>query len=230
MPAPYLVVERLPACRLSALAARSAWLRGNAPVRRAGPGGRPGRGGRRRSRPCTSASQRSAICRRLSSRCHRSATCTARGAPSPMPRAYSVERSRAMVRIPRWRLSRLASRRSGPAAGRPRDAAPGRREWCHRSGPCAGPSRRRRAREGPGVAAGAGGGPGAAPCRCSSACRSAAACAHPAYSDETSHRFRSKPATCSEANQPGIPMMPAGVAVGFADGFIELGGRVVRQA
>jgi hypothetical protein len=51
-----------------------------------------------------------------------------------------------------------------------------------------------------------------------------------AYSDETSHRFRSKPATCSEANQPGIPMMPAGVAVGFADGFIELGGRVVRQA
>ena len=51
-----------------------------------------------------------------------------------------------------------------------------------------------------------------------------------AYSDETSHQFRSKPATCSEANQPGIPMMPAGVAVGFADGFIELGGRVVRQA
>jgi putative transposase len=31
-----------------------------------------------------------------------------------------------------------------------------------------------------------------------------------AYSDETSHRFRSKPATCSEANQPGIPRMPAG--------------------
>ena len=53
---------------------------------------------------------------------------------------------------------------------------------------------------------------------------------HGAYSDETSHRFRSKPATCSEANQPGIPMMPAGVAVGFADGFIELGGPVVRQA
>jgi hypothetical protein len=51
-----------------------------------------------------------------------------------------------------------------------------------------------------------------------------------AYSDETSHRFRSKPATCSEANQPGIPMMPAGVAVWFADGFIELGGRVARQA
>ena len=51
-----------------------------------------------------------------------------------------------------------------------------------------------------------------------------------AYSDETSHRFRSKPAACSEANQPGIPMMPAGVAVWFADGFIELGGRVVRQA
>jgi IS4 transposase len=50
-----------------------------------------------------------------------------------------------------------------------------------------------------------------------------------AYSDETSHRFRSKPAACSEANQPGIPMMPAGVAVGFADGFIELGGRVARQ-
>src|SRR4051794_19327208 len=28
---------------------------------------------------------------------------------------------------------------------------------------------------------------------------------------ETSHRFGSKPAACSEANQPGIPMMPAGV-------------------
>jgi MFS family permease len=50
-----------------------------------------------------------------------------------------------------------------------------------------------------------------------------------AYSDETSHRFRSKPATCSEANQPGIPMMPAGVAVWFTDGFIELGGRIARQ-
>src|SRR3954469_24397456 len=43
-----------------------------------------------------------------------------------------------------------------------------------------------------------------------------------AYSDETSHRFRSKPAACSEANQPGTPMMPAGVAVWFADGFLEL--------
>ena len=33
------------------------------------------------------------------------------------------------------------------------------------------------------------------------------ACAH---SDDGSHRFRSKPATCSDRSQPGIPMIPAG--------------------
>ena len=32
----------------------------------------------------------------------------------------------------------------------------------------------------------------------------------PAHSDDSSHRFRSKPATCSERSQPGIPMIPAG--------------------
>ncbi len=31
-----------------------------------------------------------------------------------------------------------------------------------------------------------------------------------AYSDDCSHRFRSKPAICSERSQPGIPMIPAG--------------------
>jgi hypothetical protein len=31
-----------------------------------------------------------------------------------------------------------------------------------------------------------------------------------AHSDDCSHRFRSKPATCSERSQPGIPMIPAG--------------------
>jgi hypothetical protein len=32
----------------------------------------------------------------------------------------------------------------------------------------------------------------------------------PAHSDDCSHRFRSKPALCSERSQPGIPMIPAG--------------------
>jgi hypothetical protein len=32
----------------------------------------------------------------------------------------------------------------------------------------------------------------------------------PAHSDDCSHRFRSKPAICSERSQPGIPMIPAG--------------------
>jgi len=31
-----------------------------------------------------------------------------------------------------------------------------------------------------------------------------------ADSDDVSHRFRSKPATCSDRSQPGIPMIPAG--------------------
>ena len=31
-----------------------------------------------------------------------------------------------------------------------------------------------------------------------------------AHSDDCSHRFRSKPATCSDRSQPGIPMIPAG--------------------
>ena len=31
-----------------------------------------------------------------------------------------------------------------------------------------------------------------------------------AHSDDFSHRFRSKPATCSDRSQPGIPMIPAG--------------------
>ena len=31
-----------------------------------------------------------------------------------------------------------------------------------------------------------------------------------AYSDDCSHRFRSKPATCSDRSQPGVPMIPAG--------------------
>jgi predicted transposase YbfD/YdcC len=31
-----------------------------------------------------------------------------------------------------------------------------------------------------------------------------------AHSDDCSHRFRSKPAICSERSQPGIPMIPAG--------------------
>ena len=31
-----------------------------------------------------------------------------------------------------------------------------------------------------------------------------------AHSDDCSHQFRSKPATCSERSQPGIPMIPAG--------------------
>jgi len=31
-----------------------------------------------------------------------------------------------------------------------------------------------------------------------------------AHSDDCSHRFRSKPALCSERSQPGIPMIPAG--------------------
>ena len=31
-----------------------------------------------------------------------------------------------------------------------------------------------------------------------------------AYSDDCSHRFRLKPATCSDRSQPVIPMIPAG--------------------
>jgi len=31
-----------------------------------------------------------------------------------------------------------------------------------------------------------------------------------AHSDDCSHRFRLKPATCSDRSQPGIPMIPAG--------------------
>jgi hypothetical protein len=31
-----------------------------------------------------------------------------------------------------------------------------------------------------------------------------------AHSEDCSHRFRSKPAICSERSQPGIPMIPAG--------------------
>ena len=31
-----------------------------------------------------------------------------------------------------------------------------------------------------------------------------------AHSNDCSHRFRLKPATCSDRSQPGIPMIPAG--------------------
>lgn len=72
-----------------------------------------------------------------------------------------------------------ASGRSGPAAGRRRDASPGRREWSRRSRPCVGPSRRHPGCEGLDTAAEAGGAPGAAPCRRSPACRAAAASARP---------------------------------------------------
>ena len=40
-----------------------------------------------------------------------------------------------------------------------------------------------------------------------------------AHSDDCSHRFRSKPATYSDRSQPGIPMIPAGVAVSFTSGM-----------
>jgi len=39
-----------------------------------------------------------------------------------------------------------------------------------------------------------------------------------AHSDDVSHRFRPKPATCSDRSQPGIPMIPAGVAVRIVSG------------
>ncbi len=45
---------------------------------------------------------RSSASRRLRSRCQRSATCSAPDAPAVAPWAYSVERSRAMVRTPGW--------------------------------------------------------------------------------------------------------------------------------
>ena len=66
-------------------------------------------GGRRPRRPWMLASQRSSICRALDSKCQRSATCTARGAPSAMPRAYSLDRSRATTWIPRRRRSQPAN-------------------------------------------------------------------------------------------------------------------------
>jgi len=81
--------------RLSELTCTSEALRGNGPVRLAGTAPpSSGRAGSRRSRPCAPASQRSTAWRRLASRCHRSATWTAAGAPIAMPLAYSVERSR----------------------------------------------------------------------------------------------------------------------------------------
>jgi hypothetical protein len=33
---------------------------------------------------------------------------------------------------------------------------------------------------------------------------------HRAHSDDVSHRFQPKPATCSDRSQPAIPMIPAG--------------------
>lgn len=65
-------------------------------------------GGKSFRRGWTRASQRSIIWRALSRRCRRSATCTAAGAPSVVPRAYSVERSRATSRIYGWRRSHAA--------------------------------------------------------------------------------------------------------------------------
>ena len=42
--------------------------------------------------------------------------------------------------------------------------------------------------------------------------------AEPAYSDEISRCFRSKPAACSDRSQPGLPMIPAGWTARFASG------------
>ena len=63
------------------------------------------------------ASQRSSICRALDNKCQRSATCTARGAPSAMPRAYWLDRSRATTWIPRRRRSQPANVAARAQAG-----------------------------------------------------------------------------------------------------------------
>jgi len=56
-----------------------------------------------------------------------------------------------------------------------------------------------------------------------------ALCGPTADSDEVSRRFRLKPATCSEANQPVIPTKPAGVAERTASGVNEVSLRRLRQ-
>ena len=78
------------------------------------------------------------------SRCQRSATCRARGAPRLAPRAYSVERSRPRPRC--WnavQANRPASSRCDPGGGRRRDVGPSPRLWCHSCDPSSWPSRRR---------------------------------------------------------------------------------------
>jgi len=95
------------------------------------------------------------------------------------------------------------------------------------SGPCGGPSRRRRAREEPGVAAKAGGGPGAEPCRRSPACRAAAACARPPrHKGKRQHDPARSPAGPCAA--PAARSGQAAARRGFAEGTPDCGSTGVQ--
>ncbi len=178
-----------------------------------------GNAGKHRNRAWAPCSQRSTAWRMLASRCQRSHTCKASGAPRAAPRILRrTSRKRFAFRRGRGRrlqCSGVAAANPrlscwcGRAAGRSRAGAPGAPRSYRRFGPCASPSHPRPQCAAALVPTTASDGPSAAPCRHSPAWPSAAAVSPP-LRRPAPHRpdFAPRPAWRSGAHE-GRPA-PAG--------------------